>query len=198
MNLKATAGLAAPSSLLFGCLPGKQANAPVGVKCLPQSPVSKDCRSLTIVCHPFTPESASSQLPVQTDDPSLEPIIGLTPALVHPAKGSDFAESPAFRDDAKSSGGLLLFATSSKTASILSSGSDWKRLVLSLPFLGMSPVSISSPLVGRMVRWSICWKKCSGKRRRVDGFQWPELSGWLQRCFSSGGYSCRSLQGCSA
>lgn len=198
MNLKATAGLAAPSSLLFGCLSGKQVNAPVGVNCLPQSPVSKDCRNLPIVCHPFTPESASLQLTVRSDDPALEPIIGLTPTLVHPAKGFDFTESPVFQVDAMASGGLLFFATSFIAASILSNGTDWMSRVLPLPLLGRSPVSISIPLVGWMVRQLICREKCSGKRRRVSGFQWPEPSSWLQGCFPSGGYPCRSLQGCSA
>ena len=109
MNLKTIAGLAALSTLLFGCLPGKQANAPVGVDCLPQSPVTKNCRNLQIVSHPFTPASASPQLPVQAYDPSFEAIIGLTPKLVHLAKGFGFTEGPVFLNDAKDSGGLLLF-----------------------------------------------------------------------------------------
>ncbi len=96
MNLKTIAGFSVLSSLLFGCLPGKQANASVGVDCPPQSPVTKDCHNLLIVSHPFTPESASPQLSVQAYDPSFEAIIRLTPKLLHFAKGFGFSEDPVF------------------------------------------------------------------------------------------------------
>lgn len=84
------------------------ATAPVGLACLPSSPLARSCRAVPLVSHPDDPESQAPQLRVHVLDPEFERIVGRTPQLVPLATGFGFVEGPVFLKDRQGPGGLIL------------------------------------------------------------------------------------------
>jgi len=99
--------LIASTALVIGCQ-RNNGPAPMGEACLPESPVSHQCKEVEITSNPYYPESQSPQLTVQAFDPTFEAIVGRTPKLVPIAKGFGFTEGPVFLKDSQGQGGLLL------------------------------------------------------------------------------------------